>query len=163
MERVHYRKYTPSKLHTAYTPPERPAARPAPPSDFREKLIVQGIISGIIFAVVLLITVVDNPLVSGIRGNLGQAISSHITAEEVAGEISRFLGDIGDIPLPGAPVYVETAPTIPEAPVVSDLPAAPVMPETPTGRIDEDMLREMLGDTDDLQTTAPGPMTMPEL
>ena len=154
MERVHYRRHMPSKLHNRHIP-ERPPARhvvhtenpPEERANITEKIIVQGIISAIILSVVLVLSIVDNPRVEGIRENLGHALSANVTTEQVAAEISRFF----EIPVDIGPVYVETP---------AERPAEIMAP-----RIDEDMLRELFGqdDGESLQPTAPGPIMSPEL
>ena len=147
MDRVHYRKYSPSRLHTKQ---ERWDSREEAPkvksSAFVERLIVQGIISGIIFAVVLALSIVDNPRVGDIRASLGYAVSSHISMEQAALEIDRFLGGSTE-------EYIHSPEVV------------PVMPQAPTTRIDEEILLEILGypEGDSLQTTAPGPIILPEL
>lgn len=199
MDRVHYRRHTPSRLHSDFHEPERPKDRsihrpmfqnhenshftrqikPDKPdkAGFREKVIVQGIISGIIFTVVLVLNLADHPQASNITNNLNQAISRNITLEQVAVEVRRFLGE--DFPFLGEPAYIESADT----PIGYDAadtlhqpgmqsylqpytqPHIQIEDQTPTSRIDEDMLREIFGwtDSDDLQTTAPEPITSPEL
>jgi len=200
MDRVHYRRHTPSQLHTSRPAPERSSYQvhnknqhtqsTAPQSEnggFREKLIVQGIISGVIFAVILILGMVDDPQAVSIRANLNQAISDHVTAEQVSTEIHRFLGNGSQRFFGEGPAYIE-APVYIEGPVYPYLDSAPIL-ERPypaeemelwqseglpdaqhegqiaTPRIDEDMLREILGWTegDDLQTTAPEPIAPPEL
>ena len=184
MERVHYRRHTPSRLHNhkpvldrgAYhvqhnPTPVQPASHES--GGFREKLIVQGIISGLIFAVVLALGMMDNPQAASIRINLNQAISDHITAEQVATEVHRFLGNTPLEMLAGESISIETP--IHAGDIVYpylDTDTAPVFEaetqtEGPitTPRIDEDMLREIFGwpEGDDLQTTAPEPIILPEL
>jgi len=120
---------------------------------FREKLIVQGIISGIIFTVVLVLNLTDHPQAANIVTNLNQAISGNITIEQVAIEVRRFLGeDLGDADTPIGYDALEFQ-------------SLPIEGQTVAPRIDEDMLREIFGwtDSDDLQTTAPEPITLPEL
>ena len=195
MERVHYRRYTPSRLYDAPKAQNRPlvpdsisaqsavadtagwpgSAKPMKESSgFREKLIIQGIISAIILAAVLVLSIVDNPHAMSVRGNLSQAISGHITAEQVAVEVNRFLAEV---PLPGdvlrfdgepdsmaLPAYIESvSETVNEADTLPDPTAAPI--EQQAGRIDEDVLREAFGwtDGDNIQTTAPEPIILPEL
>ena len=187
MERVHYRRYTPSKLHSYRQPqpisdhnlqqhvqPEQP---PKPERiGFREKLIVQCIISGIILAVVLAISMVHNPQIISIRNGLNQAISEHITVEQVAAEVHRLLGNEHQVffinelalePYIDEPVYEEP---FGEEPVyIEPIPGfeaeAPSEGQITTPRIDEDILREIFGysEGDDLQTTAPEPIILPEL
>jgi len=136
MEREYYRRYTPSRL---YEKPQAPAVKT---NDYREKLIVQGIISGIILTVVLFLSVVDNPWTLDMRIQLGQAISGHISAEQVAGQLRVVLGG-----------ETET----------SQLPAEP-LEAAPSGRIDEDILRELgISEVEELKITAPEPMIPPEL
>ena len=166
MERVHYRRYAPSRLepNVVRQAPvhSTQAAESGSSCSLAEKFIIQGIISGIILAVVLFLSIVDNPHAMGIRGNLSQAISGHITAEQVAAEINRLLElPVEGLPILPAPAYAEEIPqfTEPEA-----LPYAE-MPVDAAPRIDEDIFREIFGytDGDNLQTTAPEPMIIPEL
>ena len=151
MERVHYRRQIPSKLNID----DGPAVEVTPvkeSNEFLEKLVMQGIISGIILAVVLALNLMDNSMAVGIRNSLNAAISEHITAEQVAVEVRRFLGE----PEPHHAVYLEYE----TEPIYN-----PNMELNPNHnpRIDEDMLREILGYTeiDDLQSTAPEPMIIP--
>ena len=191
MERVHYRRYSPSRLHeTNQQRPELPVSYKngtGTPSGFREKLIVQGIISAIILAVVLALNIVDNPQAINIRNNLNQAISGHITAEQVADEVNNFLteGPLTALPflLPAQLEHMEAVP-MQEQTLTQDLPTQEQLTHeypaqdyptailagdtaddaTTTTRIDEDILRETLGlEGDDLQTTAPEPIILPEL
>jgi len=180
MERVHYRRYTPSKLQGQPQPISDQKllyAQPPIKSEkigFREKLIVQGIISGIILAVVLALSMIQDPQAMRIRVDLSRAISEHITAEQVAGEIHRFLGNRSqetqglilapyieepfyEEPFTEEPVYIELAPAF-EAETQAER-------QMTTPRIDEDILWEIFGQSegDDLQTTAPEPMILPEL
>jgi len=167
MERVHYRRYAPSKLNSSAPQPERVTeyySEAYPEAEekggFLEKLIVQGIISGVIFAVVLVIGMLDNPQAVGIRNNLSEAISAHTTAEQVAAEVRRFLGEEDLSALAGEAVYIESVPE-------PALPVIPAIPDTQitAPRIDEEMMREVFGESegDDLQTTAPEPIALPEL
>jgi len=169
MERVHYRKYTPSKLKRDdadstkfHSYPTSEAAVPEKNS-FVEKLVMQGIISGIILAVVLVLNLLDNSVAVGIRNSLNVAIAEHITAEQVAAEVHRILG----VPAPSHAEYLDYEIIIPSnnpvtGPIVN--PNIELSPEA-NPRIDEDMLREILGytDTNDLQPTAPESMIPPEL
>jgi len=181
MERVHYRRHTPSQLKP-YQPqpqnerirPEAPAvatAEPAPQeSKLKEKLITQALISAVIFAVVLAITIADFPQAEEIRYNLSIALSENTTAEQVAGELRVFLG--------GAEYTSENAETTnySEYPINPDYAG---YTETPTGlpiempydpitiapRIDEEILNEAFGTVEgvNMQPTAPEPMIPPEL
>ncbi|MCL2421167.1 MAG: hypothetical protein FWD03_04850 [Defluviitaleaceae bacterium] len=194
MERVHYRRHSPSQLrttppaaerksyHVPHSPTPAPSSSASPEkASFREKLIVQGIISGIIFAVVLALGVIDNPQAAIIQTNLSQAISDHITAEQVAVEFNRLLGNIPSHTLAGEPVYMETPaytgdppyPYLDPAPAYEvdaqpewqpDIPP-PIQSTTQEPRIDEDIMREIFGWPygDDLQPTAPEPIISPEL
>ena len=185
MDRVHYRRYTPSKLQRSLPPGaaernayreqnsqyQRPVAAEGADTDgFREKIIVQGIISGIILAVVLVLNMADNPWASDLRGNLGGAISYHITAEQLAFEVRRVLGD--GSALGGQNVYIDNPDSVPMEGLMLPQETADVQlgapapgEHTPSGRIDEDVLREIIGraEGDDLQTTAPEPILLPEL
>ena len=180
MERVHYRRYAPSQLHgpqvlehheierpkyAAYAAPEAEVATVSADSGaFIEKLIVQGIISGIMFAVVLMLLAVDNPWAINMRGSLQTAISGHITAEQAAAEVRRFMGEGENLAGSDVSNYIDDVPEQPAAPDDTVMPLPVEFPE-PVTRIDEDILNDILGHTegDDLQTTAPGPMIMPEL
>ena len=179
---MHYRRHSPSKLKESaershaptFTPRPQPKSREVKlaKSDFKEKLIVQGIISGIIMAVLLALSFADNQATAGIKTNLNAALSEHISAEQVATEMQRFLGDM-PLSVPLMPEY--TSQEIPSAEI--NLPDNPIPPpiinhddnliEIPISspRIDEDLLREIFGETDSyyLQPTAPEPMTTPEL
>ena len=172
-ERVHYRRYTPSRLHsTAHQddfilqePVQAVQEVEADTVSIAEKLIIQGIISGIILAVVLLLNVVNIPHTAGIRASLNEALSGHVSAEHLADEINRLLsGEIlPNINLPGTPIFVDGINNTP-APAVPDLQVSPTPPVTT--RIDEDILREAIGQneaSDSLQTIAPEPMAIPEL
>ena len=186
MERVHYRRYTPSRLQGQQRSHRilddnlsnvRPVKRSgAEKIGFREKLIVQGIISGIILAVVLVLSMIQGSQVMVIQTNLNKAISEHITAQQVAREVNRFLGNgrqsafINELILT---TYVEepfyNEPFLEESAYIEQFSAfeaeTPVEGQITTPRIDEDILREIFGwsEGDDLQTTAPEPMTLPEL
>ena len=162
MERAHYRRYTPSKMHTITSIPERIAdgsayqvqqVQPAgaETGGVIEKLIVQGIISGIILAAVLILSFTNHPQASDILTNLSQAISGHISAEHVAAEVRRFLG--------------EETPNLMRGPVYTEAPVTDRPQILTTPRIDEEILQEVLGirDGSDLQTTAPEPIVLPEL
>ena len=166
MERVHYRRHTPSKLGQNDGEPQKYEPRTSNPveaegNEFVEKLIMQGIISGIILAAVLLINLIDSPMTMGIRNSLNEAITEHITAEQVATEVRRFLGD----PMPAT--YVDYDTTIPIYTPTTEPIVNPNIELSPRDnpRIDEDMLREILGYTeiDDLQSTAPESIIPPEL
>jgi len=132
MERVHYRRYTPSKLPNTFqgqdkanfgdksryaeqqfTEPQYADSRHiashyrerhhsesqgSAAKGGREKLIIQGIVSGMIFASVLMVSIMDNPRATGIKSDLNQAISNHVTAEQVATEVTRIL-EIQELPL----------------------------------------------------------------
>ena len=183
MERVHYRRHSPSRLHSHQRPrpvmdyDEPSHVKPkqsdtAESSGFIEKFIVQGIISGVILAVILVFSMVDDPQVMNIRANLSQALSDHITAEQVAVEVRRLLGnEQGDTTIPAYIDKVQSQdidyPYLdPEVFVpVTETPTIATEVPTAAPRIDEDMLREMFGYTegDDLQTTAPEPIVPPEL
>jgi len=144
MERAHYRQYTPSRMNGYSEPP------PEEPSGFQEKLIVQGIICGILLAVVLALGFTESTWTLGVKTSLQQAITDNITAEQVAEEVRRVLGS--ETQLAGVAVHTEEVYEAHET----------------TGRIDEDVLREIIGFTEDsegdsLQTTAPEPIILPEL
>ena len=171
MERVHYRRHTPSKLNRDdeespkyhLHPAEEPTTAPES-SMLIEKLAMQGIISGIILAVVLVLNLMDNSMAVGIRTNLNAAISEHITAEQVATEVRRFLGEseTSGYAEYEMPVYNPSDSLMTEPIINPNIELSP----NHNPRIDEDMLREILGytDIDDLQSTAPEPMiTPPEL
>jgi len=165
MERVHYRRHTPSKLRQDGEEPKKydsPIVE-VEGNGFVEKFVMQGIISGIILAVVLVINLVDNSMTAGIRNSLNTAISEHITAEQVATEVRRFLGE----PEPYRAAYLEYDITVPSYNLTTDPIVNPNIELSPgtNPRIDEDLLREILGYTDsnDLQSTAPESMIPPEL
>ena len=194
MERVHYRRYTPSKLHNEphdfeiesdYRHESNNERNHNYQNDkqngqnsFVEKLIVQGMISGIILAVVLLFGIIDNAHTANIRRDLSHALSGNITAEQVAGEVNRFLQE--QLPISqteqqtGSTGYTEatelplTDPINLQSTETTDIHAtdATDISTTEASRIDEDILREIIGDNtenNDLQTTAPEPMILPEL
>ena len=194
MERVHYRRYTASKLHSSLPAPERVGERNAyrerymvnqhaglakmakeaevaDSGGFREKFIVQGIICGIIFAVVLLINMTENAWALDLRASLSEAITYHVRAEQVASEVRRILGD--GSALGGQNMYTETEQERTRQMLENEgqdpqdvlAPYDPAALPSPSGRIDEDVLREIIGGTEgeDIQTTAPEPILMPEL
>ena len=186
MERVHYRRHMPSRLHspkqhlqpvieyetTVNSKPKQSDTQES--GGFREKFIVQGIISGIILAVILVFSMVDDPQVVNIRANLSQALSDHITAQQVAVEVNRLLGNPRQGSFIITPAYMDRNQSQdmyypyldPEALVpVTETPAVLTEGQMTAPRIDEDMLREILGyrEGDDLQTTAPEPIILPEL
>ena len=169
MERVHYRRRTPPKFSQSSAFPEGRERRKtfheqdvspkfaAPPTHevaeepekeegFKEKLIAQGIISGIILMVVLILRLTDHAQVVDIRASLSNALSGHVTTEQVADEVRRLLA-IGEETFMGTGTPVQE---------VFEQPPA-------TTRIDENLLRELSEGTDDLQTTAPEPIATPEL
>ena len=187
MERVHYRRYTPSRLHShqrpqpvmeydepSHTTPKPKQSETSESGGFREKFIVQGIISGVILAVILVFSMVDDPQVANIRANLSLALSDHITAEQVSIEVRRLLGNESQEAFVAEPAYIETVSDqdmyYPYLETEVFAPSTEVTPglteeQIATPRIDEDMLREVFGWTegDDLQTTAPEPIVPPEL
>ena len=142
-ERVHYRRYTPSRLSQPETNNLRKKnqLQREEGSGFRDKLIVQGIISAVILAVVLVMGLVDHPRAESVRTNLASAISDQTTPDQVVVEVRRLLSLDDDI----YPAYSEYA--------------------EPAIRIDEDLLRELLDWTaeEDLKSIAPEPTAQPEL
>ena len=203
MDRVHYRRYTPSRLRSSLPEPEpsggfaddhfdQQSIGPREPvtKSYLEKLIVQGIISGIILAVVLAVNMTDHPR---IQTSLNQAISSHVTAEQVAAEFNRFLGgwDLPAVPLgPFGPIDY-AGPEIMDiqetgrhetisheanqtnqtnrhgTEIQTEIQTETQTEnhsETLTPRIDQDVLQEAFGyEGDNIQITAPEPMILPEL
>jgi hypothetical protein len=114
---------------------------------FREKLIMQGIISGIILMAVLILRLTDHPQAAGIRTNLSHALAGNITVDQMAAEAQRVMLAIG---------IGESAPAQAGAQYSEPTPPA-------STRIDESVLRDLSEWTDDLQTTAPDPIVIPEL
>jgi hypothetical protein len=135
-----------------YTPPVHEAAE-EPKEGFKDRLVAQGIISGIILMVVLILRLTDHPYAVDVRASLNNALSGTVTTEQVADEVRRLLA-IGEETV--LPVQIPV-----QLPVQSEVPeeAEPFA----TTRIDEDVLRELSEWTDDLQPTAPDPMDLPEL
>jgi hypothetical protein len=74
-------------------------------SPIKEKLIVQSIISIIILAIVFLICLIDHPRVESVRISLHNAISGHVTVEQVTTELGRlFTSGRTDISGDGLPI-----------------------------------------------------------
>ena len=151
MERVHYRRYAPSRLNSYATAGSHPAyytpAEPESDGSFKEKLIMQGIISGIILTVVLALNLVNFPQAARIRESLSQALRGTVSMEQIAQEANRIFnfGEDGAIVIDGF---------LPQAPTEQ-------APEYTVPRIDEDVLRELAG-YDDLKSQTPAPITLPE-
>jgi len=185
MERVHYRKHSPSQLKSYQAQPQNerisaeisaPAEPVAQESKVKEKLISQALISAVIFAAVLTITIVDFPQAAEIRNSLSIALSEDINAEQVAGELRAFLGGITEYasePVHTYPEYhseYQENVGYPEYAGYTDSPTGmPIEmlndPITIAPRIDEDILNEVFGTTEDvnIQPTAPEPTIPPEL
>ena len=174
MERTHYRQHTPSRLYTSRPmadkseehnvrqyPSTRHSETAASTGGIREKLIVQGIISGVILAVVLAFSLTDNPQTTAILINLNRALSTHITVEQVVDGINRFLEE--SLPFEWEAAYTENLSIFEPESLPTEY--TPLEGQLTVPRIDENMMRELLGESENdyIQTTAPEPITLPEL
>jgi hypothetical protein len=80
MERVHYRRVKPyGGGHAAHVSA----------GGFREKLITQAIVSGLVLAVALAVSVFDHPLSANIQYGLQRVFEGHTTANALVNDIQR--------------------------------------------------------------------------
>ena len=85
MERVHYRRYKPSSF-TA----EGNYGNEEEPGVLGETLILQGIVSGVILVIVMVVSMLTVAPLNPVQEALQQALSGPVTPAELASETSRF-------------------------------------------------------------------------
>jgi hypothetical protein len=164
MERVHYRRVTPS-YGAAPAERRRPAAPPdTEPSGFRERIIIQGIVSGVMLAVILALCLLNSQWTAQARAGLEQALDGHTTLEGLANSAREW----GQTYLPFAfgPPEAADYPAV-EPPVTDSAADIPVLtepvpgePYTPVNRIPENVFseyidEEVLAELNASKSTAP--------
>jgi hypothetical protein len=80
MERAHYRRVSPSR----YNP-----ASPGEGGGVKEKLITQAIVSGLVLAFALTVSVFDSPLSAPVQNGLQRVFEGHTTADELLSGIQQ--------------------------------------------------------------------------
>lgn len=155
MERVHYRRTTPTgqtrQASGAYTDEGGREGS-------RERLILQGIVSGLMLAAILGLCLFESGFSAAAREGLGKALNGYTTVEAAAEGVKGFgqayLPVVFGEPEAAAPVSAPVSPRIPE-----EIPSAP--PQTVTVDeglyIDQDILAEMNAS----KSTVPEPPASP--
>lgn len=147
MERVHYRRVSPPRTgspagrdtfdRSRYGPAESEA------SGYREKLILQGIVSGLILVFILLACLIENRLTGYVKSNLRLALDGWTTAENIMTEVQNFSQNLWDTP-------EKNDSPAEEVPFVSDISAETSQTGTDTATVEEpaQVVNQSAGGTD---------------